>query len=101
VHRKISTVSEIIIYTFLTNAVFDRSFRGKLVWHMVSKVADVPYSSHFEHKEKWTVLSTSDTATSCILRVSNLVKMLQATEQEDKIRSRSKEDFSKYWTNWV
>lgn len=68
---------------------------------MVSKVADVPYGFHFEHHEKWTVLSTSNTAVKCIVRATDRVKMLKDTSQEEKIRSRSKKDFFDYWEKWV
>ncbi len=64
---------------------------------MVSKVADVPYGYHFEHLETWTVLSTSDSAISCIVRATDQVNMLKPTEQEEKIRTTSKEHFIKYF----
>ena len=68
---------------------------------MTSKVSDVPYGDHFEHLENWTVLSTSDTAVKCILRVTDRLKMLKSTFFEGRIRSRSKEEFLAYFANWA
>ena len=67
----------------------------------MTKVHDVPYGDHFEHHEKWTLLSTSDTALKCILRTTDRVKMLKSTFFESRIRTRSKEEFIEYFAKWV
>ena len=67
---------------------------------MVTNVGDVPYGDHFEHHEKWTVLSTSNTAIKCVLRATDRVKMLKSTFFESRIRTRSKEEFLEYFANW-
>ena len=68
---------------------------------MVSKVLDVPFGTHFEHHETWSILSTSDTAIKSILRVTDRVKFLKSTIFESKIRSRSKEEFVMYFDKWI
>ena len=68
---------------------------------MVSKVLDVPFGTHFEHHETWTILSTTDTAIKSILRVTDRVKFLKSTIFESKIRSRSKEEFEGYYAKWI
>ena len=70
------------------------------MWMMVTKVSDVPYGDHFEHHEKWTILSTSDTALQCIVRPTDRVKMLKSTYFEGRIRSRSKDEFIEYFAKW-
>ena len=71
------------------------------MWKMATKVFDVPYGDHFEHHEKWTVLSTSDTAIKCILRTTDTLIMLKSTFFEGRIRSRSKEEFIEYFAKWI
>ena len=68
---------------------------------MVTKVFDVPYGDHFEHHEKWTILSISDTALRCIVRPTDTVKFLKSTFFESRIRTRSKEEFLDYFAKWV
>jgi hypothetical protein len=73
---------------------------GVLVWTVKSKALDVPYGDFFENTETWRIVSTSDTAISCIVRAECNLKFVKSTFFESKIRGRSKEEYLAAFKVW-
>ena len=75
-------------------------FRGVLLYQLTTRIPDVPYGDHYTLKENWTVISSSDTATKCILRGSGSMSFTKPTVFESKITARSRDEMIENFNLW-
>ena len=74
--------------------------RGVLNYQSIMKLPDIPYGDHYTQHETWTVISSSDTATKCILRGAGSMAFTKPTVFESKITERSKDEMVKNFKLW-
>ena len=70
------------------------------MYRQTTRVPDVPYGDHYTQNETWTVVSSSNTATQCILRASGCLVFSKPTVFESKISGRSQEEMIDNFKKW-